>query len=206
MDLLKCLLLSFLPPRYRQLFARQSPRTMVSAAFLSGLLQTILFGELFLGGFIEYRKTVLIGYLAFLEYWVFPSTWLLALLWFDGALRLLATFGGQTIGSIPLYLFSGMQTIWDRMQRRARLGAKIADLVEPGDGKAYSLRISSCRPKPNWDHLMTVRIDEKLYEVAARQSGPPPRRFVYLLRPKPDNKAIRGRHTYSPEDVFFSED
>ncbi|MBZ5528826.1 MAG: hypothetical protein LAN71_13110 [Acidobacteriia bacterium] len=206
MDLLKCLFLSFLPPRYRQSFDRQSLRTMLRAAFLSGLLQAIIFGELFLGGFVEYRKTAVIGYLAFLEYWVFPSTWLLALLWFDGVVRLLATFGGQSIGSIPLYFFSGMQTLWERMQRRARLGAKVADLVEPGDGTDYSLRISSCRPKPNWDHLMTVRIEEKLYEIAAQQSAAPPRPFVYLLRPKPENKVVRGLHTYSPEDVFSSED
>lgn len=205
-DFLKCFFLVLLPPRYRQAFGRQSAQTMVRAAFLSGIVQGAVFGELFLGGYIEYRKHPGVDVLAFFEYLVLPSTWLFSLFWFDGTIRVLGSVAGEAVGSLPLYPVSWIHGLMERRGRRAYLGAKVADLVEPCEGQDYSLRIASCRRKPNWDRLMTVRYQEELYEIVREEFADPPRRFVYLLRPRPGNKVIRGLHNYSPDEVLSSED
>ena len=49
---------------------------------------------------------------------------------------------------------------------------------------------------------MTVSYEDQLYEVASQEEGTPPRRFVYLLRPKPDHKVVRGLHHYDPEEAL----
>ena len=81
----------------------------------------------------------------------------------------------------------------------------VPDTIERGDGTRYELRISSCRPKGNWDKWMTVMYEEKLYEIAAAELGQPPRPYLYLLRTKPESKVIRGLHRYDPNEVFQEE-
>jgi hypothetical protein len=77
----------------------------------------------------------------------------------------------------------------------------VADLVEPGDGAEFDLRIASCREK-SWDHLITISYGDRLYEVAEERQGEPPRPFLYLLRFHPANKVVRRIHHYDPNETL----
>jgi hypothetical protein len=77
----------------------------------------------------------------------------------------------------------------------------VADVVEPGDGAEFDLRIASCREKP-WDHLLTVSYSDRLYEVAEEREGEPARPFLYLLRFHPANKVVRLIHHYDPNETL----
>ena len=206
MTFLRYFLLSFLPPRYRGGPSQDLSTYLVAAAGISGLLEMLLFGTLYIGGIVAYTRHAVIGPLAFLEYFFYPPSWLLALFLFDGGLRFLAAIAGQALGTIPLYFVAWIHGWLERRSARRRLGPKVADLVERGDGARFELRISSCRPRPNWDKWMTVMYEEKLYEIAAAELGQPPRPYVYLLRTKPESKVIRGLHRYHPGEVFSLED
>ena len=82
-----------------------------------------------------------------------------------------------------------------------REGPLVADLVEPGDGGEFDLRIASCREK-FWDHLITISYADRLYEVAEERQGEPPRPFLYLLRFHPANKVVRRIHHYDPNETL----
>ncbi|MGH9669128.1 MAG: hypothetical protein ACRD3A_03345 [Terriglobales bacterium] len=77
----------------------------------------------------------------------------------------------------------------------------VADLVEPGDGAEFDLRIASCREK-SWDHLITISYEDHLYELAEERPGEPPRPFLYFLRFHPANKVVRRIHRYDPYETF----
>jgi hypothetical protein len=213
MHFLRAFFLSFLPPRYRRAAAgrgrapkHDSNTYLIAAAGVSGFFEMVVFGTIYIAGFVAYTDRAVIGPAAFLEYFFYPPAWLLALFLFDGGLRLLASLAGQALGSIPLYFVVWIHGWFERRSANRRLGPLIADLVERGDGSRYELRISSCRPRANWDKWMTVMYEEKLYEIAAAELGQPPRPYVYLLRTKPESKVIRGLHRYHPDEVFSLED
>ncbi len=77
----------------------------------------------------------------------------------------------------------------------------IADVVEPGDGAEFDLRIASCREKP-WDNLITISYEDRLYEVAEERVEEGPRPFLYLLRFQPANKIVRRIHRYDPYEAL----
>ena len=82
-----------------------------------------------------------------------------------------------------------------------REGPPVADLVEPGDGTEFDLRIASCREK-SWDHLITISYGDRLYELADERPGEPPRPFLYFLRFHPANKIVRLIHHYDPQETL----
>ncbi len=206
MEFLVRFLVSFLPPRLRRGFGHHPREHLVAAAGVSGFVEMTIFGLFYVEGFMDYAPHAIIGPAAFLEYFFTPRTWPLAFFFFDGSFRLLAAIGGQALGTLPLYFVAWIQGWFERRSARRRLGPLVADLVERGDGSRFELRISSCRPRRNWDKWMTVLYEEKLYEIAAAELGAPPRPFVYLLRAKPEWKVIRGLHRYHPNEVFSLED
>jgi hypothetical protein len=206
MDFLRQLLRSFLPPRYRRGPAHDSGAYLVGAAGVSGFVEMMVFGTLYIGGFVAYTNRAVIGPLAWAEYIFYAPAWPLALFFFDGGLRLLASLTGEALGSLPLYFVAWIHGVFERRSARRRLGALVPDLVERGDGSLYELRISSCRPRANWDKWMTVAYEDKLYEIASAELGQPPRPYVYLLRTKPESKVIRGLHRYDPDEVFSLEE
>ncbi|HEY5163101.1 MAG TPA: hypothetical protein VII81_08820, partial [Terriglobales bacterium] len=78
------------------------------------------------------------------------------------------------------------------------------DLVQPGSGD-FALVIASCRPKP-WNNMTTISYEEKLYELAREAQAQPPRRWVYILRKRPESKIIRGAlYQYRPDEVMPEE-
>ncbi len=199
-------MLSFLPPRYRSAWRHSASGSLVRAAAVSGFLEMVVFGTLYIVGFVTaFTHLAVIGPLAFVEYLFYPKSWPLAFFFFDGTIRWLSSLSGQAVGSLALYPAAWIHGWLERRAERRRLGSKVPDTIERGDGARYELRISSCRPKGNWDKWMTVMYEEKLYEIAAAELGQPPRPYLYLLRTKPESKVIRGLHRYDPNEVFQEE-
>jgi len=204
MELLFALVLSFLPPYFRRPYAHKAGTHLVRAALVTGFAEIVVAAILYARGFIEYIPKASIGPAASLEFFFSWQGLILAFFFVDGAIRLLAAVAGQALGTMPLYVAA-----WIDGWRRRRNAKKaelplVADLVEPVDSDG--LRISSCRTRKNWDKWMTVIVEEKLYEIASAEIAAPPRPFVYLLRPKPESKVIRGLHRYHPDEVFQMED
>ncbi len=206
MSFLIDLMLSFLPPRYRSAWRHSASGSLVRAAAVSGFLEMVVFGTLYIVGFVTaFTHLAVIGPLAFVEYLFYPKSWPLAFFFFDGTIRWLTSLSGQAVGSLALYPAAWIHGWLERRAERRRLGPMVPDTIERGDGTRYELRISSCRPKGNWDKWMTVMYEEKLYEIAAAELGQPPRPYLYLLRTKPESKVIRGLHRYDPNEVFQEE-
>jgi len=203
MDFLFALLLSFVPPFYRHTFVHKARTHLITASIASGFLEIVLVAILYARGFIEYIPKVSIGPVGSLEYFFSWQGMVLAFFFVDGAVRLLAAVAGQSLGTIPLYVVAWLDEWRSRRAKKKEQLPLISDLAEPdGDG----LRICSCRTRKNWDKWMTVMYEEKLYEIANAEIAAPPRPYVYLLRPKPDSKVIRGLHRYHPDEVFHLDD
>ena len=226
-DFILGIFLSLLPARYRQWWEPDSTVHFRGATVASGLIQLLGSIALIVYTYLNFVQERLgsmtdealakggldavavpavqfgMGYIAFLEFAFRPLTLLLLYLFLEGAVRLIgAAFIEQILPTLPLHLVAWAQTRLEQRQAERALGPLIADKFERGDGKLFDLRIASCRPKPNWDRLMTVSFEEVLYEVAGQEAGRPPRRFVYLLRKMPENKVVRGIHLYDPNEVL----
>lgn len=217
--------LSLLPEGYRRWWHAASTVDFRRATMLSGLLQIV--GCLFLlihrylnffqqrvqeigGAMIDAGHDVVLasrqlqfgmGTVVTLEYLIQPLTILLIYFGLEGVVRLGAAFiTEELLPTLPLAVAVRVQERVARRQAERALGPRVADLVERGDGKKFDLRISSCRPKENWDRLMTVAFEDEHYEVVKQEASRPPRRFVYLLRKIPPGKIIRGLHHYDPNE------
>ncbi|MFQ5724072.1 MAG: hypothetical protein ACE5G6_06230 [Terriglobia bacterium] len=204
---LASVLLSFLPPRYRAWWRHEESEEMSRAALVSGFLQVFVCGLLFIIGFFAYvgffghaRKAV-ISQLAWLEYVFTPQGLLLGYLSIEGTVRLyVALVSGEALGTLPLYVVAWVQGRAERARAERTLGPAVADRVERGDGRDYDWRIATCRPKPNWDRLMTVAYQDELYEVVKEERLAKPRPYVYFLRKIPEGKVVRGLHHYHPDE------
>ena len=205
MDFLFALLLSILPPHYRRGYLHIGGSYLLQAAAVTSFLEIVIVCIFYAKGFVEYIPSASIGPAAFLEYFFTGKGLLLAFFFLDGAIRLLAAIAGQALGIIPLYFVSWIHDLFDRRAIRKRECPLVPDLVERTDTSGAELRILTCRPRKNWDKWMTVMYEENLYEITGAEFALPPRPYVYVLRPKPESKVIRGLHRYHPDEVFHLE-
>jgi hypothetical protein len=142
------------------------------------------------------------GTIATLEYLIQPVTLLLIFFLFEGIVRFMAAFLTQeVIASLPLQTIAWLHGLFEWKKEREFLGPLIVDVVRPGNQTDYDLKIESCRPR-DWTPMTTVFYQEQLYELHVAREGPPPRRFIYLLRKAPANKLVRGFHRYSPDELM----
>jgi hypothetical protein len=206
MDFLYALLLSFLPPRYRNSLLQKAGALLVRAALTTAFAEIVVACVLYARGFVDYIPNTWIGPAAFLEYFFTWQGLCLAFVFLDGVVRLLAAVAGQAVGTIPLYVLARIHKSFEQHRMRKHECPLISDLVERIDENAHELRIATCRPRKNWDKWMTVMYEEKLYEIVGAELAEPPRPYVYVLRPKPESKVIRGLHRYHPDEAFTLED
>ena len=221
--------LALVPARYRRRFV-ESDVDLHRGAFLGAATQLILCLGFFIYGYLHFMREHLdalsttlnkhgaeeamgseaiqygAGFLTLGEYLIRPTTWLLAYFALEGLLRSLgAAITGEIIPTLPLALVGWVHTRRDARRAERALGPRVADEVEaPTAYSPWDLRIRSCRPKP-WTALTTISYEDQLYELAAVEPADPPRRFVYLLRKKPEGKVIRGLHHYNPEEPLEKE-
>lgn len=203
MDFVFALLLSLLPPRYRKPLEHKARTHLTRAAQTSAFFELVIVAVFYARGLVDYFPSASIGPAAFLEYFFTWQGLILAFFFCDGALRLLASISGQALGTIPLYAVAWIQDSWERRAARKREIPLVVDTVEGPAAPEWELRISSCRPRKNWDKWMTVMYEDKLYEVVGTELAGPPRPYLYVLRPKPDSKVVRGLHRYHPDEVFY---
>ncbi|MBI4466604.1 MAG: hypothetical protein HY656_04145 [Acidobacteria bacterium] len=219
------ILLSLLPERYRRWWEPASTVHFRGAAFLSGLVQCVGCFLAFLLRYLAFfqRRVVEMGgavieagaeealagqgvqfgmgIVTTLEYVLQPLTVLLIYFTLEGVVRLAgAAFTEEVLPTLPLHLVAWAQERLEARRAERALGPPVVDTVERGDGKHYDLGIASCRPKPNWDRLMTVAYEDEFYEVIKEERGARPRQFIYLLRKMPEGKVIRGLHHYRPDE------
>jgi hypothetical protein len=212
---------SLLPRRYRG-----SIEVTASAATTSGLVQFVVCLGLFIYRYLHFSpgqvfggtqvtmkaaenggETVIMGSGIFILaiYMLQPVTILLAYLTLEGAVRLLAA---NTTGEVvPNLILTGASFIQGKLGSKVSelaMGARVADQVEAVQSDDVKLRISSCRQKLEWDQRITIFYNEQLYELAGTEKGTAPRRYVYLLRPKPRSKIVRGTYHYSPMETISS--
>lgn len=174
-------------------------------AFVQSVMATEGMERAQLGAAAKGGETAVMGFgiVLLAAYLVSPLTIVLEYFLAEGVVRALAALvTGEVVPTLPLV---GAAWALGRSQAAAAekaLGPRIVDLVHTGDGSLYHLLIASCRPKTAWDRLMTVSYQEKLYEVTHHEEGPPPRRFLYHLRLKPEGKVVRGLHHYDPAEAL----
>ena len=221
--------LALAPARYRRRFL-ESDVDLHRGAFLGAVAQLVLCLGFFIYGYLRFMQEHIgalagtlmqhgaehamaseavqygAGFLTLGEYLIHPTTWLLAYFALEGLLRALgAAITGEIIPTLPLALVGWVHTRRDARRAERALGPRIPDEVERATAYSpWELRIRSCRPKP-WTALTTISYEDQLYELMAVEAGDLPRRFVYLLRKKPEGKVIRGLHHYSPEEVLEKE-
>ena len=82
------------------------------------------------------------------------------------------------------------------------MGPPVADAVERLPDTR--IRIASAAVKAGWNSSVTISIDGRWFEVEREEHAQPPHPYVYILRPAPPGKVLRGYQEYSnatPETV-----
>jgi hypothetical protein len=80
--------------------------------------------------------------------------------------------------------------------------ALLPDFVEAlPDGR---IRIASARPRGHWTSSLTIGLEGRWFEVERAEAGRPPRGHVYLLRPAPAGKVLRGYEEYDAASALRS--
>jgi hypothetical protein len=121
----------------------------------------------------------------------------------EGMVRGLAALAGeQVLPTLPLQIIAWMHDSLDRKTAERELGAAVVDKVERGDGKVFDLRIWSCRAKPHWNSYMTIRFEEKFYQMFKEEQAPGPRKFTFFLRDNPSWRHVVVVYEYRPDDVL----
>lgn len=226
-DFLLGLFLTMLPDRFRKRWSSNFAGDIRTASVVSGLAQALscvsfaavryyaFFNEqirltderLILGAAQQGGDTAVraMGIVFLVAYLFRPLTLVLAYFAIEGVVRMLAAVvTGEAVGTLPLYLIDYATAKAKDSAREAAMGRRVADEVReaPEGEQEWCLMIASCRPKPNWNELMTISYNNHLYEVARELEGEPPHRFVYLLRKAPQYKVVRGLHHYDPEEAL----
>ena len=133
-----------------------------------------------------------------------PVNFILFYLFVDGVFRAYFTLAGEVYGTFVLHVVGWVhQWIRPRYVEKS-LGPRVPDRVQWAEGKIYDLLIGSCRRKPRWDHLITIRYQDRLYQVIRETSGLPPFHFHYELRRNPQSRVTRKIYDYDSDEVLNS--
>ncbi len=168
---------------------------------VSGLAEAAICGFAFLAGFVDYTAHAVFQAFAWLEYVFHPHALLLGYFFAEGIIRfVVALVSGESLGTLPLCLLAWTQARITTQAEKRKLGPRVADIVERGDGENFDLRIASWQEKEDWENPITISYRDDLYEILAREKSAPPRPFVYLLKRKPASEIIRLLYYYYPEE------
>ena len=218
--------LSLLPERYRS----RLPWGLVSApvAIASGILQmlaafglliyryVVFFNEQF--GAIPANTMVAateqggdtavrgLGLIILVAYLLRPLSLLLIYFVIEGLVRVAAAIiSSEIVPTLPLQLMALAHARIIKSKYERDLGPLVEDLVSPGAGD-FALCIASCRPKP-WTPMTTIAYEDRLYELAREDTAEPPRRWVYVLRKRPEHKIVRGEiYQYRQDELLARPD
>lgn len=214
--------LSYLPERWRRRWFRKLEASPVAGATTTGVAQALLCLAVLGYGLPGYVRSLYtaemttatlavaekagetgvmgMGPLLLVGYVFQPFSLLLIFFMVEGVVRATAALvSDEALPTTPLFLLSLLHRRGEEWKRERDLGERVIDLVTPESGR--ELLIASCRPK-EWNRLTTIRYQDELYELKKENTGGPPRPFLYLLRPIPRDKVVRGVYDYSPDEVL----
>jgi hypothetical protein len=158
-----------------------------------------------------------------------PFTWLLAYIFLEGAVRMVATVAsGETFGTMPLFLFdkivvnplrhsdrsrpatesfrSNASSFWSAFRERmmvSRLPQVQDELSFRKSGGDEFMEISASRRKDDWDPPRVVCYEDDYYRLETSSVGTAPRPFRYTLRRLPAGVPGRSVLLYSPSDALI---
>ena len=215
---------TLLPPRYRMNTALRNP------AMVCGIAQTLVmllllvirlirfwqqpdvFQQSGLSPEIIYEAATRIGESAaygssiflMVDFVFSPLNVFILYLSMEGMIRTMAALvGHQVLGSLPLYLISGIHGLIDKKRHARELGPLIPDKVVRGGAKqGYDLKVYSCRPKLNWNPYMTVEFEDEFYQMFKEEPGFGQHRFIYYLRKNPTGRVVVVIDHYKIDDVL----
>jgi len=220
-SILRDFLLSFCPARVRQAWRPTSQLTVLRAAMCSGAAQFLIMTLVLIAQFKNYfiarshqmaphmggvnsTGEAVVTALVVLEFLFQPLSFFLLYLALEGAVRFLGSLlTDEIVPSLLVFLFFKIFDSTSRsVRRRPRQGPAVADAVEwLANGR---IRIASASAKAGWNSSITIGIDGTWFEIEQEEHGQPPRSCVYVLRPAPQGKILRGYQEYeaaAPEVV-----
>jgi hypothetical protein len=195
----------------RRLQPESTLRTLRAATW-GGLAQFLLAGLVFLvrlksyfflrahqlapriAGSNETGQTIIAVIVVF-EYSIHPVSLFLLYLAIEGLVRFMGgLITGEIVPSLLVSLGFRAADAFSRSRGQRREGPLLADILDSmPDGR---VRIVSPRAKAGWNASITIGLSGQWFEVEREESGPPPRPFVYLLRPASPGKVLRRYEEY----------
>ena len=133
--------------------------------------------------------------LVVLEFLFQPLSFFLLYLALEGAVRFLGSLvTAEIVPSLLVFLFFRISDSTSRSVRRRRQGPALADAVEwlAND----RIRIASASAKAGWNSSITIGIAGKWFEIEREEHAQPPHAYMYVLRPVPPGKILRGYQEY----------
>jgi len=225
------IVLSFLPKRYRDRFPEFLRGNLRLGAVVSGLFQCLGCLAIFCVRYLIFLQRNVgaladraiahgaeealgatavqagMGYVSMVEYVFHPLSLLLIYFALEGTVRsCAAAITEEIVATLPLHIVAWAQDRVGKARAERALGPRVADIVEQVYSGDYDLRIFSCRPKRNWDRLITVSYEGQLYAVAGEQQGKPPYRHIYHLRKTRFGWIVRNIHHYDPQEVLLEKE
>lgn len=130
------------------------------------------------------------------EFLFHPLSFFLLYLAFEGAVRFVGGIvTAEVVPSLLVFLFFKLSDATSQSIRERRSGPPVADAMQKlADGR---IRIATAILKTGWNSSVTIGIDGQWFEVEREEHAQPPRPYVYVLRPAPPGKILRGYQEYS---------
>jgi len=142
----------------------------------------------------------IVALIVFLDFLIHPLSLLLLYLAIEGFVRFAGgIITGEIVPNLLVSLYFKTANSMSRSLARRRSAPPVADIADRlADGR---VRISSASQKTGWNSSITVGIGGQWFEVESEEQAPPPRTFMYVLRPASPGKVLRGYQEYDAASV-----
>jgi hypothetical protein len=211
-------LLSFCPEAVRKTFRPESSLLTLRAATWTGLFQFLLLAYL---AALRYKtffftrtqqlaphiagasETVQAGaaIVISLEFLLYPVSILLIYFAMEGFIRFMGgLITSEIVPSLPVTVAFRLDNAIKRRRQDRQNRLLPSDTIEILSGDR--LRIAAASPKVRWNQSITIGVRGQWYEVDAQEKGTAQRRFVYVLRPAPVSKVMRGYEEYDADSAL----
>jgi len=131
-----------------------------------------------------------------IEFLFHPLSFFLLYVALEGGVRFIGGLvSSEVIPSLLVFLFFKISDSTSQSISRQRMGPLVADAVERLPDTR--IRIASAAAKAGWNSSVTIGIDGQWFEVEREEHVQLPRPYVYVLRPTPPGKILRGYQEYT---------
>ena len=211
-SILRDLLLSFCPAAIRRQRRPGSQLTVLRSAMWGGFAQFLLAAFILvvrlknhfvlraqqlgphIAGSNETGQAI-IAVIVALDFLIHPLSLLLLYLAIAGFVRFAGgLISGEVVPDLLVSLYFKTADSVARSSARRRSPLPVPDIAERlADGR---IMISSAIQKAGWNSSVTIGIGKQWFEVESEAQAPPPRAFLYVLRPASPGKVLRGYQEY----------